>query len=83
MRQRHEGPAHLTRIHSETPQFKWFTAHTHPDPLHHEADVANAHEVRALVDSIDGFHMAGDLRRKPWLRAGIQVFETLVSLLTN
>ena len=50
-----------------------YSSYTHPDPLHHEADVANAHEVRALVDGIDGLHMAGDLRMKPWLSLGIQV----------
>lgn len=34
---------------------------THSDPFHHEADVANAHEVSALVDGIDGSDMTGDL----------------------
>lgn len=35
---------------------------THPDPFHHEADVANAHEVCALIDSINRFDMTGDLK---------------------
>lgn len=35
---------------------------THPDSLHHEADVADAHEVGALVDGVDGLDVAGDLR---------------------
>lgn len=35
---------------------------THPDSFHHEADVADAHEVGALVDGVNGLDMAGDLR---------------------
>lgn len=35
---------------------------THPDSFHHEADVADAHEVGALVDGVDGLDVAGDLR---------------------
>lgn len=34
---------------------------TYPDPFHHEADVADAHEVRALIDGINGLDVAGDL----------------------
>lgn len=35
---------------------------THPDSFHHEADVADSHEVGALVDGVDGLDVAGDLR---------------------
>lgn len=35
---------------------------THPDSFHHETDVSDAHEVGALVDGVDGFDVAGDLR---------------------
>lgn len=34
---------------------------TYPDPFHHEADVADAHEVRALIDGVNGLDVAGDL----------------------
>lgn len=37
---------------------------TDPDSFHHEADVADAHEVGALVDGVDGLDVAGDLRRR-------------------
>lgn len=35
----------------------------HPDPLHHEADVADVLELGALVDGVDGLDVAGDLKR--------------------
>lgn len=37
---------------------------THPDPLHHEADVANVLELGALIDGVDGLHVTGDLKRQ-------------------
>lgn len=37
---------------------------THPDSFHHEADVANAHEVGPLIDGIDGLDMTGDLKER-------------------
>ena len=71
MKQRLEGPVHLRKERKEKTTVQKdhgqmvYSSHTHPDPFHHEADVANAHEVCALVDGIDGLHMAGDLRGKP------------------
>ena len=35
---------------------------THPDSLHHEADVSDALEVCTLVDGVNSFDMAGDLQ---------------------
>lgn len=37
---------------------------THPDPFHHETDVANAHEVCTLIDGINSFDMTGDLKQR-------------------
>lgn len=33
----------------------------HPYSLDHEADIADAHEICALVDGIDGLDVIGDL----------------------
>lgn len=35
--------------------------YTYPDPLDHKADVADALEVCALIDRVDGLHVTGDL----------------------
>lgn len=37
---------------------------THPDSLHHEADVANVLELGALVDGVNGLDVAGDLEQQ-------------------
>lgn len=37
-------------------------SNTHPDSFHHEADVADALKVCALIDGVDGFHVTGNLR---------------------
>jgi len=36
---------------------------THPDPFHHEADVADPNKVCALIDGIDGLDVTGDLKQ--------------------
>lgn len=35
----------------------------HPDPFHHEADVADVLELGALIDGVDGLDVTGDLKR--------------------
>lgn len=41
---------------------------THSDPFHHEADVANTHEVCTLINSINGLHMTGDLKENDMMK---------------
>lgn len=37
-------------------------SNTHPDSFHHEADVADALKVCALIYGVDGLHMTGNLQ---------------------
>lgn len=55
-----DGDYRLSAPHRE--REREILGETHPDSFHHEADVADAHEVGALVDGVNGLDMAGDLR---------------------